>query len=126
MRFSVTPAAQLLCSSLLINAVHCVPDSCGTLLSVEGVDQSPTSPQQYGKCTAAVDARILNTSNWCMAPSFNSWPSVPTAEASACLKFGRLSVYTGPVCRESLRQLRPQALRALSLTCARRQAEANH
>jgi hypothetical protein len=32
---------------------------------VSGVDQSPSNPADYGRCTGAIDPRIAPTSNWC-------------------------------------------------------------
>ena len=61
--------------------------------------QSPSDPSSYGLCTSAVDARIAAGSNWCHSPGFNSWPSAPAGDAVACLKFGRMTVYRGPVRR---------------------------
>lgn len=76
-----------------------MPPGCsGAVPSVLGVDQSPTAPQDYGTCVS-VEPYFQNTSNWCTSKGFNSWPTAPPATAAACLKFGRLSVYTGPVSR---------------------------
>jgi hypothetical protein len=44
-----------------------LPGVCSAVLpDAEGVDQSPTQPAQYGKCTAAVGASVMTTSPWCV------------------------------------------------------------
>lgn len=62
-----------------------------------GVDQGPSDPAQYGKCTSAVDQHIVGPSNWCQFGRLGQWPSGPTRKAQQCLKNGRMTVYRGPV-----------------------------
>jgi hypothetical protein len=38
--------------------------TCG-LPKVAGVNQEPSDPNSYGKCTSAVDPEIAPNSNWC-------------------------------------------------------------
>ena len=62
-----------------------------------GVDQSPSDPAQYGKCTSSVDAHIVGPSNWCQFGRLGQWPAGPSRKAQQCLKNGRMTVYRGPV-----------------------------
>ncbi|KAI8469932.1 MAG: hypothetical protein J3K34DRAFT_521733 [Monoraphidium minutum] len=79
-------------------AASAAPGACTVPVpAVAGVDQSPTNPAEYGACTDAVEEKFHTTSNWCLAPGFNSWPSGPAPMAQACAKFGRVTVYRGPV-----------------------------
>ena len=73
--------------------------TCHLVPAVPHSDQTPTSALQYGKCTAAVEPALRNSSNWCKFDTLGAWPTWPssTTEAKKCLKFGRATVYTGPI-----------------------------
>jgi hypothetical protein len=74
-----------------------LPAVCSSVVpEVDGVDQSPTQPAQYGACTAAVGAAVAASSPWCKT-AFKAFPSVPGALAKNCLKFGRVTPFRGPV-----------------------------
>jgi hypothetical protein len=70
---------------------------------VPGVDQSPSDPADYGRCTDALDSHVASSgSNWCAfgagrAKAFGAWPAGPSPAAKRCLKFGRMTVYRGPL-----------------------------
>lgn len=68
---------------------------CSAIPGVDGVDQSPTSSSQYGKCTN-IQKDFLG-SHWCKFGKMGTWPSAPTGKADQCLKFGRASIYRGPI-----------------------------
>jgi hypothetical protein len=46
---------------------------------VDGVDQSPSAPEDYGKCTSHIDQRIAPTSNWCKFGRLGYCESAPAA-----------------------------------------------
>jgi hypothetical protein len=64
---------------------------------VSGMDQSPTNVSNYGKCTIAVEKFARDTSHWCKFNRLGSWPSFPNVQASRAFKFGRLTIYNGPI-----------------------------
>ncbi|KAI8462327.1 MAG: hypothetical protein J3K34DRAFT_194117 [Monoraphidium minutum] len=71
---------------------------CGQLPFVSGVDQSPSDPNNYGKCTGALEKHIDNNfSHWCRFGQLGMWPDGPSAPAKKCLKFGRTTIYRGPI-----------------------------
>jgi len=53
----------LLCSSGATDAAN-LPWNCTAVPQVWEVDQTPTPPSQYGKCTEAIEWRFRNESNW--------------------------------------------------------------
>lgn len=56
-------AAQLFtCRSAL--SLEVLLEPCSAVPLVPGIDQSPSLPEEYGKCTSKVESTILNTSNW--------------------------------------------------------------
>jgi hypothetical protein len=69
---------------------------CSRIPQVSGVDQSPTAPWNYGKCTNAVEA-VARPSHWCKFNRIGVWPQTPPARAQQCLKFGRATIYRGPI-----------------------------
>ena len=70
---------------------------------VPGVDQSPSNPAAYGRCTNAIEPHVASSgSNWCAfganrPKAFGAWPAGPSPAAKRCLKFGRMTVYRGPL-----------------------------
>jgi hypothetical protein len=67
---------------------------------VYGVDQSPTKSNDYGKCTKEVEARIQHTSHWCKFGKLGSFPEYPNYAARKALKFGRQTVFRGPILKQ--------------------------
>lgn len=69
---------------------------------VSGVDQTPagTNATMYGRCTAAVERFARDTSHWCKFNRMGSWPSLPDAATARAFKFGRLTVYNGPILKQ--------------------------
>lgn len=41
-----------------------LPAPCGALPAVPGLDQGPSSPDEWGMCTDKVEPKILGVSNW--------------------------------------------------------------
>ena len=41
-----------------------LPAPCAAVPAVAGIDQRASAPADWGTCTAAVESRILGTSNW--------------------------------------------------------------
>lgn len=70
---------------------------------VSGVDQSPTLPANWGRCTTAVEASARQTSQWCKFDRLRAWPSGPSPAAIQALKFGRHTIYRGPVWAASMK-----------------------
>lgn len=70
---------------------------CKAIPSVKA-DQSPTKPQEYGKCTNAMEKGYnKKESHWCRFNRLGPWPAAPPASAKKCLKFGRMTIYRGPI-----------------------------
>lgn len=67
---------------------------------VRGVDQTPTRPADWGRCTRHVEAFARNSSHWCRFNRLTPWPNPPTAAAQRALKFGRMTVYRGGILRQ--------------------------
>lgn len=40
-------------------------NTCSWVPLAPGLDQSPSKPEEYGKCTSQVDQHIVGPSNWC-------------------------------------------------------------
>ncbi|KAI8464817.1 MAG: hypothetical protein J3K34DRAFT_439029 [Monoraphidium minutum] len=70
---------------------------CGQVPNVGGLDQSPTSPSNWGKCTSALESFVAPGSHWCKFGELGTWPAPPTDKAKKCLKFGRSTIYRGPI-----------------------------
>jgi hypothetical protein len=87
----------LLVALSLAVSVIAQPSNCREVPQVQGVDQSPTRPADWGKCTSALDSFVRPNSHWCKAGQLGVWPGPPTARAQQCLKFGRASIYRGPI-----------------------------
>lgn len=67
--------------------------------SVPGVDRSPSLDIGLdGRCTRAVEAFAQTTSHWCKFNRTVSWPPFAADDpARRVYKFGRLTVYNGPI-----------------------------
>ena len=75
-----------------------VSEGCDFVPEVPGVNQDPSDPSQYGKCTSALDDHVASSgSNWCKFNELGYWPAGPSRLAKKCMKFGRMTVYRGPV-----------------------------
>lgn len=62
------------------------------------MDQSPTDPGMYGKCSSAIESFLRPHSHWCKFNDMGLWPEGgPTSRAKQCMKFGRATIYRGPV-----------------------------
>jgi len=71
---------------------------CPQVPFVVGVDQTPSNPAFYGKCTGALEKWIdAKSSHWCRFGDLGSWPNGPTDKAKKCMKFGRATIYRGPI-----------------------------
>jgi hypothetical protein len=71
---------------------------CPSVPFVAGVDQSPSDPGAYGKCTGALEGQVNpSTSHWCKFGDLGMWPDGPNDKAKQCLKFGRMTIYRGPI-----------------------------
>ncbi|GBF96386.1 hypothetical protein Rsub_09185 [Raphidocelis subcapitata] len=70
---------------------------CKEVPNVPGVDQSPSDPNAYGKCTSAVEGQIWGYSHWCKYGGMGMWPGGPSDKAKQCMKFGRATIYRGPI-----------------------------
>lgn len=71
--------------------------NCGQIPTVSGVDQSPSNPSDWGKCTGAIEGQFAAWSHWCKTSGIGLWPQPPTDSAKQCLKFGRTTIYRGPI-----------------------------
>jgi len=70
---------------------------CG-IPAVPGAEQSATRAQDLGKCTAALDpAGGAEGKHWCKFGRIGAWPDGPSQKAQTCLKFGRMSIFRGPM-----------------------------
>ena len=71
---------------------------CGQVPYVAGADQSPSSEASWGYCTGAIEAQFRAQSHWCTKPvPLGTWPAPPSDGAKKCLKFGRSTIYRGPI-----------------------------
>lgn len=64
---------------------------------VSGVDQSPSNPSEYGKCTPSVERNAIATSHWCKFGKLGSYPEFPNEPAKKAFKFGRSTSYVGSI-----------------------------
>lgn len=80
---------------LALLAAAAAQSPCGEIPTVGGVDQSATSPAEYGKCTKI--QKDFMGSHWCKFGNLGTWPGAPSGKAQKCLKFGRASIYRGPI-----------------------------
>lgn len=70
---------------------------CG-IPAVPGAEQSATLPQNWGRCTSALDPDGgAADKHWCKFGKMGPWPDGPSTKAQTCLKFGRLSIFRGPM-----------------------------
>lgn len=73
-------------------------NTCPQVPNVAGADQTPSDPAQYGKCTKALEPWVSpSSSHWCKFGQLGMWPDGPSARAKECLKFGRATIYRGPI-----------------------------
>jgi hypothetical protein len=70
---------------------------CGQVPYVKGVDQSPSDPSMYGKCSGSLEGFVKGMSHWCKFGDMGMWPSGPSDKAKKCMKFGRTTIYRGPI-----------------------------
>jgi hypothetical protein len=70
---------------------------CPTVPLVPGVDQTPSHPAFYGKCTGALEKWVNASSHWCKFNDLGMWPNGPNDKAKKCMKFGRATIYRGPI-----------------------------
>lgn len=82
---------------LALAAAASAGSPCREVPTVNGVDQSPSDPNMYGKCSSAIESHLIPQSHWCRNGKMGSWPTWPTNRAKQCMKFGRASIYRGPV-----------------------------
>lgn len=72
--------------------------SCKEIPDAQWMDQSPTNPSMYGKCSSAMESWLIPQSHWCKFGDLGMWPAGgPPARAKQCLKFGRLTIFRGPI-----------------------------
>ena len=67
--------------------------------NIPGLDHSPTNPEEWGKCTGALEGDLAKRKqwHWCKFNKIGIYPSPPPKKARQCLKFGRASIYRGPI-----------------------------
>ena len=74
------------------------------LLSISFSSSQPTQPTQptknFGKCTSAIEENIIHTSHWCKFGKMGSFPEFPSPSSLKYLKFGRQTVYRGPILKQ--------------------------
>lgn len=93
---AMSPASAVfaaVCLALLA-AAAAQPAGCD-IPTVGGVDQSATSPADYGKCIKTQN--YFGGSHWCKFGKLGTWPAAPEGKAKQCLKFGRSTIYRGPI-----------------------------
>jgi hypothetical protein len=92
---SVLPYAAAAVLLLALVASAAAQSPCKEIPTVSGVDQSPTNPKEYGKCVNIQS--YFSKSHWCKFGKIGTWPSSPAGKAASCLKFGRSTIYRGPI-----------------------------
>lgn len=71
---------------------------CSETPFLPNVDQTPSDPRFYGKCTGNLERHVnKETSHWCKYDDMGLWPSGPKPKAAQCMKFGRATIYRGPI-----------------------------
>lgn len=78
---------------------------CATPVPVPVVphtNQLPSDPNAYGQCTNAVEPALRTSSNWCRFGKMGSWPGFPNRAATQAFKFGRQTMYHGPILSQRL------------------------
>ncbi|KAF8072387.1 ttc4 [Scenedesmus sp. PABB004] len=70
---------------------------CREVPDAGGADQSPTAPRDWGRCTGAMEQWLVPNSHWCKQGPMGLWPTPPSKRAQQCLKFGRATIYRGPI-----------------------------
>jgi len=87
----------LLASAAAPTALAQDATKCG-IPAVPGAEQSATRPQDWGACTSALDSDGgAANKHWCKFGKIGAWPDGPSAKAQTCLKFGRMSIFRGPM-----------------------------
>jgi hypothetical protein len=101
-RSAVLLATAVLLSLVALTAAQSCPVS---IPRIPGIDQSPTNPADWGKCTSALEGSFGKYSHWCKFGRLGMYPTPPTEKARQCLKFGRASIYRGPIYGSSVGHL---------------------
>jgi hypothetical protein len=92
------PLLLLAFAQLAAGRAGLLHEECQIIPETPIVDQSPSNPSEYGKCTSALDDHVADSgSNWCKFNDLGYWPAGPSRLAKKCMKFGRMTVYRGPV-----------------------------
>lgn len=85
----ISPASKPLPTSLVYNYI---PNT------IRGDIAPSLDIRLDGKCTSRVESFAQQTSHWCKFNRTNSWPSLDAFDpARRVYKFGRLTVYNGPI-----------------------------
>jgi hypothetical protein len=82
--------------ALVVAPLTLADGQCSQVPQVSGVDQSPSDSSRWGLCTN-IESSFVSWSHWCKAGGINVWPSGPTDQAKKCLKYGRTTIYRGPI-----------------------------
>lgn len=88
-------AVRLIIAAAMLAVASASP--CREIPDVSGVDQSPSDPRMYGKCSSAIESFMVPQSHWCKFGDMGLWPSGPSNRAKQCMKFGRTTIYRGPI-----------------------------
>jgi hypothetical protein len=70
---------------------------CSAIPNVKYADQTPSDPNMYGKCTNALEKWLIPQSHWCKFGDMGTWPDGPSTKAKQCMKFGRSTIFRGPI-----------------------------
>lgn len=90
------PQQLLAAVALLALAAFAAAGSpCKEVPSVNSVDQSPTPASEWGRCVNI--EKWFTGSHWCKFGKVGLWPEPPKPRAQQCLKFGRATIYRGPI-----------------------------
>jgi hypothetical protein len=91
-------AAAVLGLALLANPAQAQDATKCGIPAVPGTSQDATKPGDWGRCTGALDP-VANAPNghWCKFGKMGAWPDGPSQKAQTCLKFGRMSIFRGPM-----------------------------
>eukprot|EP00878_Enallax_costatus_P034058 GHUV01037667.1.p1 GENE.GHUV01037667.1~~GHUV01037667.1.p1 ORF type:complete len:197 (-),score=33.99 GHUV01037667.1:117-707(-) len=90
-------AAVRLAVLAAVLAIASAGSPCKEVPTVSDVDQSPTDPKMYGKCSSALEQFLVPSSHWCKFGDMGLWPNGPSNRAKQCMKFGRATNYRGPI-----------------------------
>jgi hypothetical protein len=93
----LTAAAALLLAATPPASAQVDATKCG-IPAVPGALQDATKPQDWGKCTSALEPTAnAQDKHWCKFGRLGAWPDGPSPKAQTCLKFGRMSIFRGPM-----------------------------